>query len=56
MEDDVNCWVAKCKDEKANLSGQSPVRVLPVGAPLDRLCVDVLGPFPETSQGNRYIL
>jgi len=27
-----------------------------VGAPLERLAIDVLGPLPETDQGNRYIL
>ena len=27
-----------------------------VGAPLDRLSTDILGPLPETPRGNRYIL
>ena len=27
-----------------------------MGAPLERLAIDVLGPLPETDQGNRYIL
>ena len=25
-----------------------------VGAPLERIAIDVLGPLPETEQGNRY--
>jgi transposase InsO family protein len=29
---------------------------MPVGAALDRLSTDVCGPFPESTQGNRYIL
>ena len=27
-----------------------------VGAPLERIAIDVLGPLPETEQGNRYAL
>ena len=29
---------------------------MPVGAPLDRLSTDILGPFPESTQGNTYVL
>ena len=29
---------------------------MPVGAPLDRLSTDILGPFPESTQGNKYVL
>ena len=29
---------------------------MPVGAPLDRLATDILGPLPLTPRGNRYIL
>ena len=29
---------------------------MPVGAPLDRLSTDILGPFPESTQGNKYAL
>ena len=27
-----------------------------VGAPLDRLATNILGPFPESTKGNKYIL
>ena len=27
-----------------------------VGAPLERIALDVLGPLPETDRGNKYIL
>lgn len=27
-----------------------------VGAPLERVAMDILGPLPETSKGNKYIL
>jgi hypothetical protein len=29
---------------------------MPVGAPLDRLGTDLLGPLPVTPRGNKYIL
>ena len=29
---------------------------MPVGAPLGRLSADILGPFPEPTQGNKYVL
>ena len=29
---------------------------MPVGAPLDRLSTYILGPFPESTQGKKYIL
>ena len=29
---------------------------MPLGAPLDRLATDILGPFPESTQGNKYVL
>ena len=32
------------------------MQVYNVGAPLERLAIDVIGPLPETDQGNRYIL
>ena len=27
-----------------------------VGAPMERIAVDVLGPLPESEQGNKYLL
>ena len=27
-----------------------------VGAPLDRLATNILAPFPESNQGNKYVL
>ena len=34
----------------------APLGGMPVGAPLDRLSTDILGPFPESNQGNKYVL
>jgi hypothetical protein len=27
-----------------------------MGAPFERIAIDVVGPFPKSSQGNRYLL
>ena len=27
-----------------------------VGAPLDRLAIDIFGPFPQSTQGSKYVL
>ena len=60
LREDVNCWVMQC-DTCGQLKPPThpPGKVIgamPVGGPLDRLATDVLGPLPETKQGNRYIL
>lgn len=41
---------------RAPKTPKAPLGVLPVGAPLDRLCLDLLGPFPISTQGNRHLL
>ena len=35
---------------------RAPLQNYQQGAPLDRIAMDILGPFPESDQGNRYIL
>ena len=35
---------------------RAPMKTYNVGAPLERVALDVLGPLPESEQGNRYIL
>ncbi len=60
LREDVKCWVMQCDtSEQLKPSTQPPgnaIGMMPVGGPLDRLATDVLGPLPETKQGNRYIL
>ncbi|TWW54740.1 hypothetical protein D4764_0276330, partial [Takifugu flavidus] len=34
----------------------APLQQYQVGAPMERVGVDILGPFPTTDQGNRYVL
>ena len=60
LKEDVKLWVAKCDICAANKSPtknpRAPFGAIPVGAPLDRLYTDILGPLPETPRSNRYVL
>ena len=53
-------WVEKCDTcvsvKKPPQKPQAPLGTMPVGAPLDRLATDILGPLPLTPRGNQYIL
>ena len=60
IREDCNNWVSKC-DECAKVKHpprkpNAPLGGMPIGAPLDRLSTDILGPFPESNQGNKYVL
>ena len=57
---DVDVWVTSCdvcaSNKPSTKKPKAPLGDMRVGAPLDRLCLDVLGPLPLTKSGNRYIL
>ena len=57
---DVSNWVRKCDicaSIKSPTKGpKAPLGVMTVGAPLDRLGTDFVGPLPLTPRGNRHIL
>ena len=44
----------KCASRKGYT--KNPLKLYTVGAPMERLAVDVLGPLPKTDSGNQYIL
>ena len=55
-----NNWLIKCDEcAKVKIPPHRP-KVQPgemlIGAPLDRLTTDILGSFPESTQGNKYVL
>ena len=60
MREDIHNWVLKCDTCSSNKAPSKTPRAalgsLPVGAPLDRMATDILGPLPITPRGNRYIL
>ena len=53
-------WVKKCSvcssNTRAPKKPRGPLGVMQVGAPLDRIGTDLLGPLPLTPRGNRHIL
>ena len=60
MREDVKEWCRVCEEcvaKKGPLRApQAPLQILTVGAPMERVAVDVAGPFPVSSSGNRYIV
>ncbi len=60
MREDVRIYIASCEvcgaNSLPNHHPKAPLGDMRVGAPLDRLSTDVLGPLPLTQRGNRYIL
>ena len=60
VREDVQMWLLKCDICAANKppirTPRAPLGKMLVGAPLDRISVDFLGPLPVTPRNNRYIL
>ena len=58
--EDVNLWVSRCDICGANKppvhKPRAPLGSMPVGALMDRMSTDLIGPFPRTLRGNRYVL
>lgn len=59
MKDDIKNYCAKC-DVCASRKLPTPVRAPlgqnPVYQPMERICIDLTGPLPETENKNRYIM
>ena len=59
MSGDVKAWChscQSCQQIKTHRSPPAPLQQCPVGAPFDRMGVDILGRLPETKSGNKYVL
>ena len=60
MGADVRKYIQRCPQCKAQKSSsptqRAKLQTYQAGAPMDRLHLDVLGPFPISSSGNKYIL
>ena len=60
MFKDVEHWVKSCVEcsmrKSPRNSKKAPLLPIPVEGAFDRVAVDVLGPFPPSSKGSRYIL
>ena len=46
----------KCASRKSSHKPRGPLKIYNVGYPMERVAIDVLGPFPKTDCGNDYIL
>ena len=60
LRDDVNLYIEQCDNCGANKTPpktpRAPLGEMRIGAPMDRLATDILGPLPTTPRGNRYVL
>ena len=60
MGADIELHIRKCPVCSANMNPkkrlQAALKDYRVGAPIDRIGIDVLGPLPTSNQGNSYIL
>ena len=58
--DDVEDWCRKCTNcasvKGPHVRSRGALKVYNVGAPWERIALDVAGPFPESENGNRYFL
>lgn len=53
-------WVTRCHEcgakKTPSRKRRAPLKQYIVGAPLERIAMDILGPLPVTPRGNRYVL
>ena len=60
MKESVTNWVRKCATcgarKKPARAPKAELKDYRVGAPMDRVCTDILGPLPLSDKGNKYIL
>ena len=56
----VENWCRRCpvcvQKNKPSTSTHAPMKVYIVGAPMERVALDILGPLPLSEKGNKYIL
>ena len=59
MSSDIDQYVKSCgvcaKSKKANRKAKGHLKSFHSGYPMERIHVDILGPFNKSSQGNQYI-
>ena len=59
LRDDIKVWVQRCNtcasSKLLSKKPRAPLGDMRVGAPMDRISLDILGPFPRSYKGNQYI-
>ena len=57
---DVESWCVRCdlcaSRKKPSKTSRAPMKSYNVGAPMERIAIDVMGPLPTTDRDNKYIL
>ena len=56
MKDDATLWCTSCAAKAPKKTPQAAMGTVWVGAPMERIAVDVMAPLNETDRRNRYIL
>ena len=60
MSSDVKRWCKQCdicaRAKRGPGLGRSPLQQSVTDAPLDRVCIDIVGPLPVTNDGNEYLI
>ncbi len=60
FKDDVDNWCKRCQGcvqkDKPKAANRAPMKIYNMGAPMERIALDILGPLPTSDQGNKYIL
>ena len=60
MRRDVSEWCRVCEicaaKKGPHRAPRAPLQVLNVGSPMERVAIDIAGPLPVSTSGNRYIL
>ena len=60
LKDDVTRWCRQCnkcaRRKPGPGIGKAPLQHKPVGLPLQRIAIDIMGPLPITNEGNEYIM
>ena len=57
---DVKTWIKEC-DVCSSRKGprnkqKAPLQLYTVGAPMERIAIDIMGPLPVSKNGNKYLL
>ena len=57
---DVQIWCAKCivchERKGPNRRNRGPLKPINIGVPFEKVGMDILGPFPVTARGNKFVL
>ena len=60
MKEDIELFVKSCgvcnRNKRANVKPRAGLGRYHAGSPLERVHIDILGPFTESSRGNQYVL